>query len=186
MNIPRSRYYFRFLLLVQWDGVELKFNKVAPILNQLGIEDSNALEDMIRFYLENLEWRALEPLKIRPVLQFIIWRRQAFFSLFNFKVFSFEDLYKYWLDVASRNYVAGAKMVKMSGDTFAARFGFNMAFLATLIWSSEYGYRKRFLNWTSALASIKGTQPLYAHRHEMLGRKVNFRRRVKKKKFEEY
>jgi len=95
MNRPKPRYHFQFILKVNWDGAELKINKVAPILNQLGIEDSSRLEDAVRFFYENLEWNFDEPLAFLSKLNFIIWRRQAHYSIFLLRPFFLEGLLKF-------------------------------------------------------------------------------------------
>lgn len=103
------------------------------------------------------------------------------------KPISGDVLLKYWLDLGKPynsydcfTYQLNGKLVKLSS------FGLSIGFLGNLSWSSEYGYRGCLLDRTKSLLKLRGSLPVYARRREMLGRKINFRRKVKKKKFEEY
>lgn len=77
-------------------------------------------------------------------------------------------------DLSSKN-TEGRKLTYLS-------FGL----LPQLFWSPEDGYLFSLNNFFSDLSRWAGTFPGYKHRREMLGRTTNFRRKLQKKKFEEY
>lgn len=58
--------------------------------------------------------------------------------------------------------------------------------LSSLLWSSEFGYRRSLKSFKFNVYAVNGSKQTYLNREFMLGRKVNFRRKIKKKKFEEY
>jgi hypothetical protein len=60
------------------------------------------------------------------------------------------------------------------------------SFLPALKWSPETGFRLKASSLVCGISKIFGTRITFAYRKEMLGRKVNFRRKTKKKTFEEY
>ena len=43
-----------------WNCGELKISKVAPALNQLGIENSSSVDESIKYYIESLNWESIE------------------------------------------------------------------------------------------------------------------------------
>lgn len=186
MNIPKIRYRFRFLIKLDWDGQELKFNKIAGILNQLGIEDSGSLEDLLRHFSENLEWTLGEPMRILGKLDVIVWRKQAYFSVFLFRPFYLEGLVKYWFDGNFDKKLEFLHEPKDLITNFRRQLELNFGYLRSLRWSSEYGYRTNLKNLVLSTDQLRGTFYSYAARKEMLGRKVNFRRKVKKKSMVEY
>ena len=158
------------------------------MLNQLGIEDSPSAEEFLRHYYENLDWVAEEALTVLTTLELIIWRRQSQFSLFVIKPFHAENFFKFWLDNKLEKKVLPPQFRSMIGkEKFLSRqFGLGVAYLRSLCWSSEYGYRTSVNKKIKTLEQIRGSFFSYAHRKQMLGRKINFRRKVKKKGLEEY
>jgi len=177
----RPRYNFSFLIKITWTGSELKLTKLAPILNQLGIEDGGSLDQNLLYYYENLSWWDLEkPLNFFGRLTFIIWRRQAAHSLFFIKVFNLDGMLKRWLETEKK--VKNLFELNASPKLFEQKF----MFLSSLKWTPEYGYRDSLLNYWKYKNQFAGTFSTYSKREKMLGRKINFRRKVKKKRFDEY
>lgn len=182
----RPKYVFNFLVRVTGGGSSGLFvpSKVAPVLNQLAIEDGPSVDNLLADYC-----RALGAVKgkfsffMRATL--IVWNRQAPASLLFIKCFTSDSLLKFWLEEKNR------AIFKYSFNTNSGRpkklyFYFTLAFLSSLFWSPERGFRGSVHAGAMMAQNLRGSLPTYSKRHLMLGRKINFRRKVKKKGFLDY
>jgi len=53
-------------------------------------------------------------------------------------------------------------------------------------WTPEWGYRVQISKFAADVQTLRSTFLSFLKHFEMLGRKINFRRKILKKKFEEY
>lgn len=107
-----------------------------------------------------------------------------------------DSILKFWLDFSgfdAEQQEEKEEFFKLLGKkkksllaTRKKQFGLELGLLRSLKWSSEHGYRGAFRLLINNFQQVRGSMISYAKRSEMLGRKVNFRRKVKKKAFEEY
>lgn len=193
MRIPRTKYRFRFLVRLDWSGNLLKLNKFGPILNQLAIEDSSKLDETISYFYENQSWPEALPLTVFGRAEIIIWKRQSPHSLLILKPINLDSILKLWLQ--DWNITEFLKSLTTFGYHYnyfdrkavmLSKLALLLSSLKNVYWSPEFSYRLNLVFATTTFKQIAGTLHTYKKRKQMLGRKVNFRRKLKAKTFEEY
>lgn len=175
-TVFKPRYKFKFLINVSWDG-ELKFTKLAPILNQLGIEGVNDLEEIMATFFGNLTVNQDNPINFFASIFLIIWRRESPYSFFSIIPFTLDSLIKFWLDINKDEHKKRTRV----------KLALKFSHLSSLYWDTELGYGGGILkNKLTTIYALRGTLPTYSKRDVMLGRKVNFKRKTKGKTLDQY
>ena len=196
MLIPRLQYGFRFLVRFPWTGENLKLSKFSPILNQLAIEDAASVDAVIGEFYEKLNWDELSLAAgaLTAKANLLLWRRQAPNSFLRLKVFSLDGLIKFNLDSPVATFINNTDIFQYKSrlknwrrlKRSRIRKTLQFMHLSGLSWSSEYGFRGSLKKKLKNFLTFQGSARSYRKRRQMLGRKVNFRQKVKKKKLTEY
>lgn len=176
-SVFKPRYKFKFLIDVKWDGEEVKLTKLAPILNQLGIEGASELEEIMKDYFENLVIDD-EHINFYASVFLIIWKRESTFTFFSIMPYALDSLIKFWLDKRDQ-----MEDIKRALTKLALKF----SYLSSIYWDIEYGYTSKLLKHKFfSVDTFKGTFMTYSKRKKMLGRKTNFKRKIKGKTLDQY
>lgn len=184
----------KFHLKVQYDDEDddVNINKLAPVLNQLSMEETDNLDDILyTFFTEHFQKSngfEDEVGTLPATLNYAIWRRSALYHQIKIKPLIFYELYfKYRIELLQN------LNLHYSYKT-AEHFHF-VAFLVLPLfthlsegtsWNVDTGFFFSFKKFVGARTAHFGIKRSYAKRHETLGGKFNFRRKVRKKRFEEY
>jgi len=192
---PRTKLQLRFLLKIQISDDAVKFNKLTTFLNQLQIEDSSTLDELL---LEHFtEWKNTFlstlslPLELHSIVHITLWKNEHVYNFFTIQIIN-------PIEYLKRNPLLFYSLIKhkfsnhswkptppnMIFHNLKTRF-FNFSLLSFIKHEYDDDNSCKFTNLTNS-ASIWGSFYSLRHRKKMLGRKINFRRKVYKKKFEDY
>lgn len=144
----------------------MKLNKFGPVLNQLAIEDAAKLDEAISFFYENQRWPKGENLRLFGRVDFIIWKRQAPYSLFCLRPVNLESVIKIWLDERQEDQFGRNEVLSFipeSRNQNMKKKKINhirgllvLGSLKNFRWSSEYGFKLRWHLALKTFAQIAG------------------------------
>lgn len=194
----RVHYKFKFLLKVKNSRTGWEISKVAPVFTQLGLEDGSNVDDLVKEFFNvyfghpNLNWQFLE---FYIVLDMIIWRSTNLNTTFYIKPWTMRSfIFAYLLTTHKIDFsLFYIEPTSELGVTFplwlkkqSALYSLSLYFGVGVFWSPEWGYRWRSNQFKAMRHTLRNTFLTYLKHFQMLGRKINFRRKILKKKFEEY
>lgn len=193
----RVHYKFKFLIKIKNINGSVEISKITPVFTQLGLEDGANIDDLVKEYLSvysssyDIFWRFSE---FYIILDLIIWRSSNMHSTVQIRPWTISTLLLDYLnatnnltfkpfffinsDLLSINYSLLKRQTK--------RYNFSLYVANQLSWTPEWGYIWNFKKFIMGHTTVKGSFLTYLKHFEMLGRKINFRRKIQKKKFEEY
>lgn len=192
---PKNKLQLRFLLKIQISDDGVKFNKLTTFLNQLQVEDSSSLDELL---LEHFtEWKnnfitKIElPLELHSIVHITLWKTEHVHNFFTIQIIN-------PIEYLKRNpqlfySIMKKKKAKNSWNPTPKNFRskilktrfFNFSILCFIKHEYDDDNSCKFLNLCNSL-SVWGSFHSLRFRKKMLGRKINFRRKVYKKKFEDY
>lgn len=177
------KLHFNFLLKISIIEKETKLTKLAPILNQLNIEGSTQLDELMNvFFSDFLITTKLRNFSSNVLLT--LWKHnknalnyyeitplnlEFFFKKFSNKIFT-------KLSVKENSYFKKKNLY----------FIFSIFYTFSTKYSSDFNFLLDLNNYKFFQKSYLGHHYTYSARKKMLGRKTNFRYKIKKKKFEDY
>ena len=182
----KPKYKFRFLVRVEKKSGEIKFNKLGPILNQLNVEDAPYIDDILLEYYKYFYRIFLTKKKIFSVLNLIIWKNENLFTYIDLRPHVLEGVLKIILQGKTFFNFNERKTLFNERKKLGYLELFSIVYISQQCWRPDKGFYQKIINMDKVLKTLEGTLFAYSHRQRMLGRKTNFRRKVKKKKFEDY
>lgn len=181
----------KFLLKIQYEEGEAIITKIAPILNQLNMEETVFLDDFLFSFFTDLYQEEFEDETFTSTLNFAVWKHYNFYNQIKLKPFLFhESLFKYHKN--DLNNLFFFKDYKIFNNYKDLKFRIFLTFyfliyaLEGTTWNPDTGFTFSLKNFDNSLFSMFGIARAYSKRSEMLGRKINFRRKIRKQRFEEY
>lgn len=187
----KIRRNLRFLLKIQYDDGNAIVTKIAPVLNQLNMEETSFLDDFLFSFFTELFQEEFEDETFTSTLNFANWKNFSFFNQIKIKPLLFyEFLFKYHKDEIKQIFFF--KDHKLFNNLKDLKFRVFMIFFLYIYIiegtsrNPDSGFSFSLKNFENSIFSLIGIKRAYSKRSEMLGRKINFRRKIKKKKFEDY
>lgn len=177
-------------------GVEI--NKIGPVFTQLGLEDGLNLDDLVREFFtvySTLNHVFMNFSEFYIVLDLVIWRSTNMNNTIYIRPWTATTLILDYL--GATNSITFAPFFITSADQVVGPnydwlekqsrgYSFSLYTTNQISWTPEWGYVWNFRKFLSGQTTISGSFLSYLKHFEMLGRKINFRRKVLKKKFEDY
>ena len=194
----RIHYKFKFLIKIKNLKTGLEISKIAPVFTQLGLEEGANLDDLLQEYFNIYcapYFLTKEFDEFYIVLDLIIWRSTNMHNTIYIRpwttgglIFAYLNITKrisffpFYLDPAEKILIIDKYWPIMQSKLYS----FSLQFTTQLKWTPEWGYKWALKKFTSTVWTFRSTFFTYFKHFEMKGRKINFRRKVLKKKFEEY
>lgn len=190
----KPKKHLRFLIKISFDDKEAVLTKVSPILNQLSIDDTANIDDVLFSFFTHNYHPFFDNKKITAKVYFTIWKNRNLYNSIKIKPMLF---YEYILKFKKRAhefswltfYNYGPFLfsgVRGRGDLLFRSYGLSISLIESTTWTLISGYQFFFNKMWPALNLYRGVAHSYLHRDKMLGRKINFRRKAQKQKFEDY
>lgn len=185
----KVRKNLKFILKVQFDDEEnALIDKISPILNQLGMDETNLLDDFVyTFFSLRFQPEFDEDITFSASFKYLIWRKRSLYHHLMVKPLIFyEFCYKYQKNLL--NFLDSYRDSTPSEwrKKLFSSFSLFFFFLEGTTWNPDTGFFFSFPKFKNSFSSYFGIGRSYSRREEMLGRKINFRRKIRKKRFEDY
>ena len=187
----KIRRNLKFLLKIQYDEGNAIVTKIAPFLNQLNMEETSFLDDFLFSFFSELYQEEFEEEILTSTLNFANWKNFNFFNQIKIKPLLFyEFFFKYHENKIKQIFFF--KDHKIFNNLKDLKFRIFLTFFLYIYilegtsWNPDSGFNFSLKNFENSIFSLIGIRRAYSKRSEMLGRKINFRRKIKKKKFEDY
>lgn len=181
----------RFLLKIQYEEGEAIVTKIAPLLNQLNMEETSHFDDFLFSFFTEIYQEEFEDETFTSTLTYAVWKNPNFFNQVKLKPMLFHELlFKYHKNELEhllffKDFSVFFNLKDLKFRVFVA-FYFLIYTLEGTTWNPDSGFCFSLKNLDNSLFSEFGIARAYSKRSEMLGRKINFRRKIRKKRFEDY
>lgn len=181
----------KFLLKIQYDEGDAIITKIAPILNQLNMEETSFLDDFLFSFFSNIYQEEFEDEIFTSTLNYANWKNFNFFNQITIKPFLFHELLlKYHKNDLKKLFFFKDHVIFNNFKDLKFRIFIAFYFLIYSVegttWNPDFGFCFSLKDFDNSLFSLIGMDRAYSKRSEMLGRKINFRRKIKKQRFEDY
>lgn len=187
--LTKLKLKFKFLVKIKKPSDEtIKITKLSTILNQLNIDESNQLDDILKnFFSQNLILG-----NFSSNIFLTVWKNNLKYSFFSISPINLEFFFKNFsikfpmlTPFFFNNNFYSYEEISLLKD-LNKHFWFTLFFSHGYSLNSDLGFFYNLKKSLSSKYSFFGYFKTYIFREKMLGRKNNFRQKVKKLKFEDY
>lgn len=181
----------KFLLKIQYDEGDAIVTKIAPFLNQLNMEETSTFDDFLFSFFTEIYQEEFEDEIFTSTLNYAVWKNPNFFNQIKIKPMLFHELlFKYHKNDLERLLFFKDYSIFFNPKDLKFRVFIVFYFLIYMVegttWNPDSGFCFSLKTLENSLFSEFGISRAYSKRSEMLGRKINFRRKIRKQRFEDY